>query len=91
MLGGDYSTKDYWRLVQFNRSNHRYSMNFKEWVNGDRLVRDFLLTFENKQVQVHILQALMSHDHYRGKRAMDILDMEIPAYLEKDVQEHLGL
>lgn len=66
-------------------------MRFKEWVGNNRLVSEFLREFKNRDVQVHVLKALMSHEHYQGKRAMEILDMEIPAHLEKDVQEHLGI
>jgi len=68
-------------------------MRFNEWVAQPqvRTAGDFLKEFKNKDVQVHILKALMSHEYYQGKNAFEIIDTDIPPYLERDVQEFLGI
>jgi hypothetical protein len=65
---------------------------YNEWSETrHRTAGDFLKTFPNQQVQVHLLQALMTHETYRGKSAFEILELPISPQLERDVQEHLGL
>jgi hypothetical protein len=49
------------------------------------------MTIKDQPIQVHILQAFMTHEHYRGKSAVDILNLNLPEQLELDVIEHLGI
>jgi len=83
-------------LIRFDIANsHKkeWYTPFREWYAGksERLASDFIKEFKSQPVQVHVLQALMSHELYRGHSASEILNLPIPPYLEKDVQEYLGV